>query len=294
MLHRGHDVRCAAADTRRQGDLQVAVLLDDEFEHFSENQLLRHRLRRDADDSSLRTLEERISAACCDESERNRRKTPPRTSPPPPRIASAEKDTLFEASENGIGQERQTGDEERAVEGERCIIRRDAAVDGDAEAARTDEGRDARERDRHRRHVADACENDGHGERQGDAPEHLEARRPHADRRLDEERIDILQARMRILHHRQERVERQGDDRRRIADARKRQKKAEHRDRRDRVEKIDDEKRRLRHAVNLGNQNAHRAANHDSKDDRHQRYGDMLQRKLQEKIAALLEKSYHL
>ena len=99
---------------------------------------------------------------------------------------------------------------------------------------------------------------------------------------------------MRILHHRQERVERQGDDRRRIADARKRQEKSEHRDRRDRVEKIDDEKRRLRHAVNLGNQNAHRAANHDGEDDRCQRYGDMLQRKLQEKIAALLEKSYHL
>ena len=206
----------------------------------------------------------------------------------------AEKNTLFEASENGISQECQTGDEEGAVEGERRIVRRDAAIDGDAEAARTDEGRDARERDRHRRHVADACENDGHGERHSDAPEHLEARRPHADRCFDEERIDILQARMRILHHRQERVERQGDDRRRIADARKRQKKAEHRDRRDRVEKIDNEKRRLRHAVNLGDQNAHRAANHDGEDDRCQRYGDVLQRKLQEKIAALLEKSYHL
>ena len=65
-LHPRLDVRCAAADARRNARLQSRILLNDHLQHLTHDKLLRHGLRRDVND--IRSAEKSIRhTACSDE-----------------------------------------------------------------------------------------------------------------------------------------------------------------------------------------------------------------------------------
>ena len=92
---------------------------------------------------------------------------------------------------------------------------------------------------------------------------------------------------MRRAHHRQERIDRECDDRRRVADAKKWDEKAEHRDRWYCIKEINYAKRRCRRTLIAINENARRTADDDGNADRRARNPKVLDHQLQKERTAL-------
>ena len=98
---------------------------------------------------------------------------------------------------------------------------------------------------------------------------------------------------MRRAHHRQERIDRERNDCRRVADAKKWDEKAEHRDRWYCIKEINYAKRRCRRTLIAINENARRTADDDGNADRRARNPKVLDHQLQEKCTALREDRDH-
>ena len=98
---------------------------------------------------------------------------------------------------------------------------------------------------------------------------------------------------MRRTHHRQKGVNRECNDCRRIADAEKRNEKAEHRDRRDGIEKVDHTERRCHRTLIAINENARRTADDDGNADRRARNPKVLDHQLQKERTSLRHNRKH-
>ena len=104
---------------------------------------------------------------------------------------------------------------------------------------------------------------------------------------LGEGRGNLRQPRMRRAYHRQERIDGECDDRCRVADAKKWDEKAEHRDRWYCIKEINYAKRRYRRTLIAINENARRTADDDGNADRRARNPKVLDHQLQKERTAL-------
>ena len=98
---------------------------------------------------------------------------------------------------------------------------------------------------------------------------------------------------MRRAHHRQKRIDGECDDRRRVADAKKWDEKAEHRDRWYCIKEINYAKRRCRRTLIAINENARRTADDDGNADRRARNPKVLDHQLQKEHTALCKDRDH-
>ena len=124
----------------------------------------------------------------------------------------------LDLTECGVATQCQQGRGDRAQEDQPRVGERDSAEDVDAQAACADGRGDRRHAHAGHRGHADPAQDDRHRQGELDQPEPLHAGHPQGNGRLADPRIDAAQPEDRVLDDRQQGVEREGRQRRRLAD----------------------------------------------------------------------------
>ena len=140
-----------------------------------------------------------------------------------------------------------------------------------------DKGRNAAHGNDHHHHVAETAYDHRKRQRKPDSEHHLPAVRAKPLRYLQDRGIHRCQPRVRVPDNWQKAIDRQGYDRRPVADSCKRDQKAQQGDRRDGIDHIDDSQHHPCRLLMPADQDSSQDTEYPRTQHRRQRYSDMLQ-----------------